>query len=353
MSKIFSTSKFSARMNHMVHMNKVVDIENLIVYFSSLLDDRASVRSFSQAREQMILLRFEGAPAVPLVPHAVVTLEEALKYRGPSALFVVRKVMSALERDHWASAGVNFIDRAGNLLIKGRGVYLSVEGKKLPLNFSSHEGEKNRPGAKPVEISRAFSVGGLKVLFVLLVKPDALNWTVIKIAQAARVSVGTVSATLRALEAGGYLTFIGRERRLHRRRELQRRWVEHYISTLKPSLKTRLVTGLDPQEWRKEVVTGRVPGAVLGGENALSLKTGEIAPLETLFYGSPPWKDITVAYRLRASASGNTELREIFWEQDILTPDGIAPDLLVYADALESGDSRQVEIAQKLVGRDG
>lgn len=66
-----------------------------------------------------------------------------------------------------------------------------------------------------------------------------------------------------------------------------------------------------------------------------------------------PGRRLLLLYRLRASVSGSTELREIFWESDILTPDGVAPDLLIYADALASGDSRQVEIAQTLVGHHG
>ncbi|SLE82737.1 Uncharacterized protein conserved in bacteria (DUF2186) [Mycobacteroides abscessus subsp. bolletii] len=332
----------------MVRVKKIANISAFVVYLRSLNIGRVSVGNFPGGDGEILTLLLDKATKTVMVPFSGLSYEDALevKKQKPDALFIIHRILSDLEHARWASSGLNFIDMAGNLFIRAKGIYLRIEGKQQVLKALKSGGETTPAHNKLAEIGRAFSISGLKVLFVLLVEPDSLNWTVAKIATTAHTSTGTVSTVFKALESEGYLAIDGRYRKMRHQRNLQRRWIEHYISTLKPSLKSRWVQGLNPQEWRIEVSEGRVPGAIMGGENALALKTGMIAPITTLFYGQPPWKEITTAYRLKTAEEGNTELREIFWEPHVLTPDRVVPDLLIYADSVATRDSRQIEIAQ-------
>lgn len=339
----------------MNQVKKIANISPFVAYLRDLGVDGVTVSSLRRGDRELLILMLEGAKGTIMTPFFGLSYEDAFKEkkRNPYALFIIHRVTSDLERARWVLAGLNFIDLAGNLFIRLKGIYLLIEGKEQVLEKLKSGVKKSSVNSRLPELGRAFTTSGLKVVFVLLVEPDSLGWTVMKIADAARTSTGTVSTVFKSLESEGYLVIDGRYRKMRHKRDLQRRWTEHYISTLKPSLKSRWVQGLSPKEWRQEVIEGRVPGVVMGGENALALKTGMIAPMTTLFYGQLPWREVISAYRMRTVEAGNTELREIFWDSQALGAGATVPDLLIYADSLATGDSRQIEIAQKLMDTNG
>lgn len=230
---------------------------------------------------------------------------------------------------------LQFVDASGNMWIERGGTYIWVEGRKKIDMVLTRKSPK------------IFRATGLKILFVLLAFPELLGSTVRSIASASGASVGAVSNTLKELEAEGYLEVDGRERFLHRRSQLIEQWCEHYRLELLPALKERRVDGLVPAEWRAEI--SRYRGAyLLSGENALAVSGMGISPETTTIYGDFPWKQLVVDHRLRPSSTGTTFLREQFWQVPSESWEGVSvPGLLVYADALASGNDRQIEIAEK------
>lgn len=230
---------------------------------------------------------------------------------------------------------LNFIDASGNAWIDVPGTRIWVEGRP-----------KSVPSYGTIGKSRAFKATGLKIIFVLLVWEELLNSTVREIADAAGVSIGAVSNTLKDLVQEGYLSVEGRHRRFRNMRQLQQRWIEHYITELIPKLKTRRVQGPTPKEWREVIEDENLSRYSMSGENALALHGLGIAPENTLLYGHYPWREVIMKFRLIPDAHGNTLLREQFWNNPL--GHNKTPKLLIYADVLATQDSRQIEIAEKL-----
>lgn len=123
------------------------------------------------------------------------------------------------------SAGINFIDTAGNLFLKREPeLYLYVEGKKLPVS------QKDKP-------TRLFQPSGLALLFGLLIEPESVNLPYRHLASVNGVALGTVGWVKRDLKEQGYLEPISKDRfRIIRRKELFERWVQGYSSRLRPKL---------------------------------------------------------------------------------------------------------------------
>lgn len=235
---------------------------------------------------------------------------------------------------------VNYVDSGGNAWIEAPGVKIWVEGRRPELVARA---DADRP-------SRAFRPVGLRVVFILLVSPDLLQSSMREIAGAAGVSLGAVSNTMTDLKDASLLGEVRRRRVLPDPRRLMQRWIEHYISGLRPDLEERRVAGPEPTWWASQEGTDLMAAhdCQLGGEVALNwMKTG-LRPGETLLYGEPPWKGLVRELRMPPSADGNVILRQRFWNADELRMHRAAPPLLVYADAIASGDARQIEMAKEM-----
>lgn len=140
-------------------------------------------------------------------------------------LLLLADYVNPLLADQLKSAGVNFIDTAGNLFLKrAPELYLYVQGKKPPVS------QKDKP-------TRLFQPSGLTLLFGLLIEPESVNHPYRHLASVNGVALGTVGWVKRDLKEQGYLEPIGKDRfRLIRRKELLDRWVQGYASRLRPKL---------------------------------------------------------------------------------------------------------------------
>lgn len=232
---------------------------------------------------------------------------------------------------------INFVDKAGNALIRFPGVYINIKGQQLTTNKTSSDGVEGSLYPKSF----------LRVIFVLLAYPQLLKSRVVDIAESAGVSVGTVSGAFSRLDKEGYLIVEGRYRRLRYEKELADLWIEHYRTTLLPSLRERVVLGPSPKDWRA-IFEYYPHDFSLSGENALAALGYGIAPETSTVYGSYPWKEVMVDFNLRPRSEGTTILREKFWKSPATSEkSNIVPALLIYADCLSVRDARQIEIAQK------
>jgi hypothetical protein len=75
-------------------------------------------------------------------------------------------------------------------------------------------------------------------------------------------------------------------------------------------------------------------------------------PEQFILYTNRPEIEIIKLLKLIPDPTGNIELLEAFWHDELNTAHakrGIAPELVVYADLLASMDSRNTEIAALLV----
>jgi hypothetical protein len=231
---------------------------------------------------------------------------------------------------------VFFLDTVGN-------AYLNV-----PPFFIFTIGRKPPPKADYERPTRAFGQTGLKVIFALLCRQDLANAPYRTIAATANVALGTVGWVLYDLKKQGHLVKIGRgDRRLAQKQRLLDRWVAAYPEQLRPKLAIGRYVAPN-QKWWEQVHIEQFQG-YWGGEVAAARLTGYLKPeLATVYIRDTPGRFLA-ANRLRTDPEGNVEVLKAFWDKscDWTNPEIVHP-VLVYADLLATGDTRNIETARRI-----
>lgn len=252
-------------------------------------------------------------------------------------VLVARRAISSTLGERLRAAGVPYIDTAGNAWLSWPGFHVLVDGRKADL--------PPRTGAR--RTPPAFRPAGLRLLFALLVRPDLLDEPLRAMAAAAEISVGATHAAVKDLRNGGHLyERASGQLVLTRPGRLADLWITHYLSTFGDRVHEEQVEGPPPDWWLRESVD--VGDAQFGGETALAMLGYPLRPGATVVYGRPPWGAVRKAGRLRTGGAPTVILRERFWSPTLLGSSRTTPSLLVYADAMASGDGRQAEVAQQM-----
>lgn len=134
------------------------------------------------------------------------------------------------------SAGVQFLDTAGNAYLRFGGVLIDVRGRR-PDPATVQDRRTVRPSAGLFTPRRA------QVVFALLSWPELLEAPVRALAAAAKVSLGQAQSTLKLLDEQGFLD--RRSRRLMRREILTERWADAFATGLGPKTLVQQLHG-DP-----------------------------------------------------------------------------------------------------------
>jgi hypothetical protein len=233
-------------------------------------------------------------------------------------------------------AGIPFMDAAGNAHLAAPGFFLFIGGRPPPpgLVIPAH-----------VRPPRLFKPTGLKVLFVLLARPEYVNRPYREIAEAAGAALGTVAGLLADMKELGYLVDLGKEgKRLQQRKKIIEEWTGAYTREYVPRLKVRRFRAEDP-DWWKTADLDKLD-AVWGGDVAADRLTGYLKPGEITIYAKGTPGLLLQAQRMRADPNGDVAVIEKFWNfppNDAET--NIVPPLLVYADLMATGDPRAIETA--------
>ncbi len=228
-----------------------------------------------------------------------------------------------------------FLDVAGNAYLNEPPLYIYIKGNK------------------PVEIphrklpTRAFQPTGLKVLFALLCHPDLINAPYRDIAKAADVALGTVGWVIADLKELGFLVEMGkRGRRLTNKEKLIERWVTTYPEQLRPKLVMGRYQAADHNWWKKAPLR-EYPETYWGGEVAAARLTQYLKPERVTIYTRGKTGALLLANKLKKDPEGDVEILEAFWKTEYNWTHGeLAPPLLIYADLLATGDTRNIETAK-------
>ena len=235
-------------------------------------------------------------------------------------------------------AGIRFLDMAGNVYVAEPGFFLFVGGCPLP------------PGLKIPALARPprlFKTTGLKVVFVLLARPDYVDRPYRDIADAAGVALGTVAGLVGDMKELGYLLDLGKDgKRLRQRGKLIEEWTTAYIRELAPRRKVRRFRAEKPDWWKTADL--RQFDVLWGGDVAADRLTGYLKPGEITVYANGTPGQLLQAQRMRADPQGDVVVFEKFWN---FPPTGVevvtdtVPPLLAYADLMATGDPRAIETA--------
>lgn len=196
-------------------------------------------------------------------PYLTIRRFENLRGRGERALLFA-PMTTERQREALRKGDVDYVDLVGNVHLERRGFLVHVEGKR------------GRPRAEP-QTDRVFKRAGLQVIYVLLIRPDAVTWPYRRLAEAAGVALRTANYVVEGLRAGGLVAGRGKRRQLVEPRDLMARWVNAYELELRPKLvkgtyrvrpRTRVrLLG----ELRRYFERRQVPWALTGAEAAFRL----------------------------------------------------------------------------------
>lgn len=232
---------------------------------------------------------------------------------------------------------INYLDSSGNCYIKFQGLLFSVKG------------EKNRTPEKTNQ-TRAFQEAGLKLLLVLLSHPKSLQYSYRKLAKITAISLGSVSNIFDELEEDNFLVRATNGRLLKNKDELKRLWVSRYNEVLRPRLFRKRFKSFDRQRLSKEEIKNMDLNVFWSGEAGGQLLNDYLIPQNYIFYSNEELKQLTQALRLIPDEDGNIEVYEKFWTDYFeIENEKTAPKLVIYADLINTGNSRNLEMAKLIL----
>jgi hypothetical protein len=257
------------------------------------------------------------------------------KTSGATPLLLSRHVTPRLA-DELRQRDVQFLDAAGNGYLSGDGLYVWIVGKRAT------SPTPRRP--------RIFKTAGLKLLFVLMSTPDAVNWTQRELARAAGVALGGIGMAMKDLLDMGYITRTGpRSRKLANTTHLVGRWDTGYAETLRPALDGgtfRIRTPRELESWTHDNMSRiREVGALLGGEAGAALVIKGFRPERAVIH-VPEGDPATIAQEmgLLPDPNGQVMLIGTFGKRNAWTDSpsrmSLADPLLLRAELVMETDER-------------
>lgn len=278
-------------------------------------------------------LTFYTAVKKELRGHYLETLQQYAKHHKP--FMVVAQTIFPTLKKQLRDLGIAYLDAAGNIFYNTNNQYVWIEGNKIE---QEKEEKKNR----------AFTKAGLKVVFQFLLNKETINQPYRQIAAMAGVAIGNIKYVLDGLAEGGFILHLDKNKtKLLNKRELLNRWIDGYGTKLKPALHRgnfRFLKEEDGKHWKKLKLD--VANTVWGGEAAADLITNYLVPLKWTLYTGATQAELMKSLKLLPDPKGIVQVYEKFWNNELDTH--VAPELLVYADLMLTGDPRCIETAKRI-----
>ncbi len=253
-------------------------------------------------------------------------------------VLLVAKYISAGVVEVLASNGINTLDCAGNCNIR----YENGDGVIIHLN---NKGEKCVLGAD--NSYPAFREAGLRVIFYLLQDAINVNRSYREIHGATGVSLGAIKNVISALVDENFVIHVNGKRVLKNKNRLLNLWVENYNRVLKPKLLLAKMNFRSDEHRRTWYAMELPDGMYWGGEGGAYMVDRYLEPGAFEIY-----TDILVANLFKTGFVGQSDDGVIkvyrkFWTFE--TDSNLAPLVLIYADLVGSGNSRCLEMANKIL----
>ncbi|MDT8394606.1 MAG: type IV toxin-antitoxin system AbiEi family antitoxin [Bacteroidales bacterium] len=266
-------------------------------------------------------------------------IEELLnRKRGEHPLMIIATKLFPKIKEHLKAKNIAYLEASGNAFIKQNDLLILIEGQK-PIQKT-----KIRP-------NRAFTKTAVKLLFLFLTDEEWLNRPYREIAKMAGIALGAIPIIINALQDLGFIVKVDEKRyMLANKEELLKRWITAYGEKLKPGIRLgKFVVGENTIKNWKEIPL-QVEDTVWGGEPAADILTDYLDPERFTLYTKLKTADLIKNYRIIPEKNGQVEIFEMFWKLDTEKWD-TAPPLIVYADLMNTDDSRNIEVAKIIYER--
>jgi hypothetical protein len=236
---------------------------------------------------------------------------------------------------------INYMDALGNVNINEKTVYIRNSGKKATSEVIATKG-------------RLFGETGLKLLFALLQDQEAVNLPYRDLAKLMNISPASITILYKEMTRSGYLFEDYDDRkRLLRKRELLQRWVTGYQEILRP----KILIGMY-QSFKKDFIRNYANLPIdewqgsWGGEPAAAIYTKHLTPgILTMYVPKDEKIWMKKMSLIPVEEKQEIEVLQYFWNKDhplFMIEPYTVPPLLAYAELAASGDSRNLETAQKI-----
>ncbi len=244
---------------------------------------------------------------------------------------------------------IDYIDLAGNVHLDAPGTFVHVEGK--------------RPAERQARARARLTMGWVRTVMALLIRPELAIGTYRPLAGAADVALGTVTTCLNDLQARGFLRETAKGRVFTNRADLVALWVPAYGEALRPKLHDRhfqMREGDMRARWGRldEVLTARGVRWALTGADAAAIGADFLRAAETEIYvaaGAFEDREILTALPAQpALRSGNLRVLDPPGPLAFPAPDDErhpprAPLLLAYAELRLRGTEQANEAADMIL----
>lgn len=259
-----------------------------------------------------------------------------LQHPNPDKLIVVAEKIYPDAKQQLVANNIAYIECNGNVFIPQKELYIWVDTNKQKVNIKSSS-------------SRAFTKTGLKVVFHFLLNEQHLNLPYRQLAELTKTSLGNITNIINGLKALDFIK-MGEDGlwQLRNKKQLVDKWIDQYEHELKPNLEIgtfRFASEDDYQNWRRIPLEAKK--TLWGGEPGAHLLTGMLKPQKLTMYSLENRTDLITNYRLVLDPLGYIKVYRKFWNYDA-QKSTIAPPILVYADLLNTGDSKNLEAADRI-----
>lgn len=253
-------------------------------------------------------------------------------------VLLIAKYITPTVMDNLASNGINTLDCAGNCHIR------YAKGNKIIFHLVN-KGEKNTLMAeKPYP---AFQEAGLKVIFYLLQEFTNVNKPYREIQKATGVSLGAIKNVFDVLVERNFILMTGSKRTLKNINALLNLWTENYNQVLKPKLLLSRMTFRTNEQRIKWLAMDLPDGMYWGGESGANMVDSYLEPGAFDIYTQIPAAHLLKKGFVRFDETGEIRIYKKFWNWE--TENHLVPPILTYADLIGSGNSRCIEMAERLL----
>lgn len=233
---------------------------------------------------------------------------------------------------------INYIDTAGNIYI---------DTKKLFVYTHS----KSKDNKKSNNTTKAFQEAGLKLILFLLTNPESLDYSYRKLSEISDVSLGSISNIFDDLEKQNLLLKTKDKRILKNKDEIIERWTIAYNDILKPRIVRKKFNAIDKNFSTNDILKLNSDKTIyIGGEPGAQILTKNLVPKKYILFTSEDIGSIGKELKLIPNNNGDIEIYSPFWTDKLkLSNKRVAPPLVIYADLVNSGNHRNLEIAKMIL----
>lgn len=272
-------------------------------------------------------------------PQHVPTFITLKEERRP--LLVVADYITPNAKVELKKGKINYLDSFGN-------AYIDLKNLKI---------YTEQGNAKPVsnKHSTIFTQSGGQVIFSLLKNSELINATQRFLAHISNVSLGSVSNSFQGLIDEGFIVKWNKKQKyqLVNKKALLEKWIITLNEKILPVYKVGTFTfsKTNKNNWKNQLM---YPNVLWSGEPAAALVTDYLNPEKFSLFTQLPKQDIIKDLKLLPDAHGEITIYKPFWlESDTMErlvnymnhQNAVHP-LIIYAQLIYSGNSRNIEIAQ-------